>query len=535
MLSHINRIDIEFHSKCNRTCEWCPNSFIDRISEDKILDKDIYIKLLNDLKDNNFGTLEYNTNSKGPIISFLGYQDPMLQPDLLKEYVNIAREIFKDVDVDFITNTNGDLLTPDKLVDLHLSQLNIMDYDCKGRDWWKKQLKECKALKIKETDRIMQFVHAYINLIQVIPNWPEIYLLENRGGSLDPSKLSQNLKWKENAERREKRCIESIFYLNVYHNGDVTPCCHIRPDNPDHKDYILGNLHEKSIVDIFYGEKASYFRSIMGHSYNKDKFFEPCKNCHKYRSQHSFAMIFEENGVRYPYIELIYIDCIEDKEFDTYIKTMENWSNPQIELLNSFKPSMQFDKENFKELYENHCTNIRTLSSYYEYTYIDQTKYSTYGNYDNSDLIDDLSNSYINLSGFYLPFFGLSKMNKEKIFLFEGRKRYESIRYMANKKYYSDKEILCLSIDCHKESFNDYLLFPKEILNKLEGLNLEYSEYNDRYVKIQTSDPVNIFLILHILQEEITDKLKNNYDDIKDSVQPHPFINISKIGGVNLE
>ena len=74
MLSHINRIDIEFHSKCNRTCEWCPNSFLDRISEDKILDKNVYTKLLKDLKANNFGTMTYNTNSRGPIISFIGYE-----------------------------------------------------------------------------------------------------------------------------------------------------------------------------------------------------------------------------------------------------------------------------------------------------------------------------------------------------------------------------------------------------------------------------------------------------------------------------
>lgn len=536
MLRHINRIDIEFHSKCNRTCEWCPNSFLDRISEDKILDKEVYIKLLKDLKENNFGTMTYNTNSRGSVISFIGYEEPFLQIDLLKEYINIAKEIFDGINIDFIAHTNGDLITEDKLKNLPLSQLNIMDYDCRGEQYWKDKLSEMKCLLIKETDQLMTFVHSNVNVIQVFSNWPKKYFLENRGGSLDPSKLDNSLKWRNNAERREKRCIESIFYLNVYHNGDVTPCCHIRPDNPNHKDYIFGNLYDQSILDIFYSEKAVNFRNIMGHSRNKDIFFDPCKNCQKYRTQYPYSMTFEENGIRYPYIELVSIEPIEDEEFNNYIKTMEYWTDTQREIYSSFKPSIEFnDIEKFKIFYENHCTNLRALSYYYDYTYIDYPRLANHDHYDNSEVIDKLSDSYIHLAGFYLPFFGVSSLDKEKIFIFEGRKRYECLKYMVNKKFYTNKEILCFSIDEHKENFKRELLFPKEIIKLIEKLDLEYIDDSNDFIRIKTSNPINIFLILHIMQNEITNLIECHYEEIKNNIKPHPFINISKVGGVNFE
>jgi hypothetical protein len=56
LLSNIQRIDIEFHSKCNRFCDWCPNKFIDRHSEDRFLDLKVFKKLIEDLYNNGFGT-----------------------------------------------------------------------------------------------------------------------------------------------------------------------------------------------------------------------------------------------------------------------------------------------------------------------------------------------------------------------------------------------------------------------------------------------------------------------------------------------
>ena len=74
MLSHLHRIDIEFHSKCNRRCDWCPNKIFDRHSQDIVMDKELFTKLIQELYDNNFGinTKHYASNSGNAVISFLG-------------------------------------------------------------------------------------------------------------------------------------------------------------------------------------------------------------------------------------------------------------------------------------------------------------------------------------------------------------------------------------------------------------------------------------------------------------------------------
>ena len=53
MFSKIYKINLELFTSCNRTCEWCPNSLYKR--EKKFLDKTIFIKLIQDLYNNNLG------------------------------------------------------------------------------------------------------------------------------------------------------------------------------------------------------------------------------------------------------------------------------------------------------------------------------------------------------------------------------------------------------------------------------------------------------------------------------------------------
>ena len=96
MLSEIYRVDIEFHSKCNRQCEWCPNKFLDRHSTDEIFDKELFIKLMRDLYDNGFGKKSaYGSNFTQAIISFLGYQEPFLQPELSHQSARFYRKLLR--------------------------------------------------------------------------------------------------------------------------------------------------------------------------------------------------------------------------------------------------------------------------------------------------------------------------------------------------------------------------------------------------------------------------------------------------------
>ena len=54
MLNDFVFIEIEVFSYCNRKCWFCPNSFIDRRTENLIMPEEKYLNILQQLKDMNF-------------------------------------------------------------------------------------------------------------------------------------------------------------------------------------------------------------------------------------------------------------------------------------------------------------------------------------------------------------------------------------------------------------------------------------------------------------------------------------------------
>ena len=157
----------------------------------------------------------------------------------------------------------------------------IEDYDCKGLEYWKNKCYEFN-INIKHFDEFHIIgEHPNIQTVFIKLNWPKTVQLENRGGFFEPGDLPNYL-WKNNMELRTIPCAEPTYYLNISYDGSVMPCCHMRPDNPNHKEYILGNIKEQSIIDIYYSEKAQQFREQV-RTRDNNKLPEPCKRCHKYR------------------------------------------------------------------------------------------------------------------------------------------------------------------------------------------------------------------------------------------------------------
>lgn len=290
-LSHIRRIDIEIQSYCNRKCDWCPNKFLDRTFKEEMSDN-TYSTLLKQLKEANFGDSKLFHPVKNSeelligdtaILSFLGYQEPFSNIELLRKRLNEARNIF-DHKMCFVTNTNGDYLSKEALKDLLMTNISIQDYDCKGVDYWRNKFKELGVLEIDFDNKrqILYGISRYAESITVTLDWIDNMELENRGGSLNKDDMP-DYKWKKDMQPRTRPCAEPEYFMNIAYDGSVMPCCHLRPDNPNHKEYILGNIKDNNIVDIYYSEKAEDFREKL--RYENGDYPEPCKHCHKYRAE----------------------------------------------------------------------------------------------------------------------------------------------------------------------------------------------------------------------------------------------------------
>ena len=119
MINNIKVLEIEINSYCNRKCSWCPNISINREFSEN-LSFESYIKILEELRDNNFnGTISYSR-----------YNEPFADFELLQQYTSKAKEILPNVLL--VSNTNGDFLTKDKILNSNISELSIMDYDSLG-------------------------------------------------------------------------------------------------------------------------------------------------------------------------------------------------------------------------------------------------------------------------------------------------------------------------------------------------------------------------------------------------------------------
>ena len=560
MFSNIQRIDFEFHSLCNRSCEWCPNSFISR-GKENFLDLNVFKNIIQELYDNNFSTKYYYNGAfkTGAIISFLGYQEPLMQVDELKKYIKIIKDIFVDRNVVILTNSNGDLFSEENLQDLNLSILNIMDYDCQGKEYWKKKLKENKCILINDSGYILSAIHKNINLIQVTVDWPKNRSLENRGGSLDPSKLSEDLSWVNDCGIRDYPCPEASYYINITHDGYVMPCCHLRADNDNHKDYILGNVYENTLSDIFYGEKASNFRKIMTHS-NYKNYFPPCKNCHKkrkinfeFKDGEEFPRIIQRNAEKYEEKKLNKEEELSDSHI--YLRNRKTWSENQLRVWEQSKKyylrevfvngklypnsyyninNLWYDSQRAKDLYYYYTKNWEILANFYEYFYIDGPKANIVDDRGGisfskfSFTKDSLINEFLNNRGFYQPYLAYKEKNLGCATIVAGRHRLAALEHMKKNNMEIPIKTICYYLDSYDPNFEDWIYFPKDLYdNILKDLNLNVKEFNENYYLIQVSNAVDIWILMKILEKEVDFLIEYYFKDVmKDGITPSKYFNI---------
>lgn len=263
-------VEIELHNYCNRICNWCPNKlnstrrfFTHNISQDVILN------LITDLK-----RMKYEG-----YISFSRFNEPFAGCDFNDQifdemnayyYMDLIRRELPLCT--FVCNTNGDFLVGNGLIfdpiSRRIDELTIMNYDglseeeCRARliDWGADPEKIIKVNKGLYTE--------YNNNMKVLyANW-EDWNITNRGGILE-----------EYSKERECPCVEPWFFIGVNYDGTVSPCCNIRNDIPQHKDFILGNLKELSLKEMLNSAKMIKFKEQAYHPKTDLYEFNPCKYC----------------------------------------------------------------------------------------------------------------------------------------------------------------------------------------------------------------------------------------------------------------
>lgn len=271
MIKDLKLVEIELFSYCNRKCEWCPNSIIDRFTNNYILNKNILNKIIIELSHNNYSGA----------ISFSRYNEPMSHIDLLKDRIDFIKNYLPNVKL--ISNTNGDFISEENLKQLYIDELTIMDYDCIGLQQCINKLKNANV-HIREIK--YPYIYGKFDDIEILyfVDWIKFAKISNRGGILN--EYSKN--------NRTFKCEKPKRFIGINYDGTVSPCAEIRNDININKGYILGSLFDNSIEEILLKEKTIKFLNDCESAIFD--FNSPCYMC-----DHGIGRYCKEsgNGIRY--------------------------------------------------------------------------------------------------------------------------------------------------------------------------------------------------------------------------------------------
>ena len=240
MLNQIRLVEIELFSFCNRTCSFCPNSFIDRHTDNHLLDIHSFKKVIQELGEVNYSNY----------IAFSRYNEPLSHRAILEDRIKYIRKVLPEAKLEM--NTNGDY----DWKDIDVDELTIMDYD----------------YKMEEEELGIFFNETNPKSVRKM----RLGKINNRAGSLAIMEKYT----------RDFPCYEPNYFIGIDYTGDVVPCCNIRSDINNHKPYILGNIKANTLEDILNSKFATKFRRDV----NTLNFPDVCKSCSKEPGRYTSAI-----------------------------------------------------------------------------------------------------------------------------------------------------------------------------------------------------------------------------------------------------
>lgn len=212
------------------------------------------------------------------LLSLTGVGEPLLHKDIAS-MVKIAKKTGKFKKVEFISN--GSLLTPQLSERLIASGLDTLRISIQGIS--SKKYKEVSGVNIDFDNLIANIRYFYENkkqtklfvkvldialeknedklFYQLFSECSDRMFIEKVQPTYDGVEFTEGLECSEDRYGRniEKRqvCPLPFFMLGIFPNGDVQPCDNL------YRPVILGNIHTKTIVDMWHSKTLRNFWKLQ--------------------------------------------------------------------------------------------------------------------------------------------------------------------------------------------------------------------------------------------------------------------------------
>ncbi len=266
---NISTIEFETSSLCNRSCSYCPNPLFDRGPTNKIIDANIYRKVIDELVEINYDRA----------LHLHGYSEPLADRGILTR-IQYARTMLPLADIRIYTN--GDYLTKDYLCALYDAGLRniVMSIHPQPNEPYSlekaihriqataKRLGVRTNYEIRHNDTGVDSFLYYNDLRIYMYQRDYANVGENWGG-IFPGVGTHH-------KQRTAPCSLPINLFIIRYNGNVMPCCYLVDEYPAHRDYVCGNIITDSIFDIYSGAQLVSWRNALFNSKPKPY---PCDGC----------------------------------------------------------------------------------------------------------------------------------------------------------------------------------------------------------------------------------------------------------------
>ena len=267
--TYVELIEVETTSYCNRTCSFCPNSFIDRRSTQSTMPESAWEAILTGLR-----SVEYD----GTFV-WSRYSEPLSERRVI-DRIRQVREIAPSCRI--AINSNGDYLDAAYLRELEEAGLDRLFIDIYRPDADVYDLAvayEYHNKFLERVDRTSSVIGTTPELahridseeMEIVTHVRNIAAmkamdLSDRGGLIKIARKTT----------RVSPCYLPYKHLVIDWDGSIVICCQVRSDSPEHASAVVGKIGTNGVGLVDAYAKLSGWRRAL-RSYGPK--YGPCENC----------------------------------------------------------------------------------------------------------------------------------------------------------------------------------------------------------------------------------------------------------------
>jgi hypothetical protein len=266
---HVEQIEWETTSYCNRVCSFCPNSFLDRLSAKHTMPEVTWQAILDDLRAINYS---------GSVI-WSRYSEPLSERHIVERIRQVRRAAPQARICIF---SNGDYLDADYLQELEDAGLDYLWVDVyfpddenynaetavQFHDKFLKRIDRTATLFADDRELCYSVASKRTEIVTHVRNLAAMKAmnLSDRGGLIQLAAPTA----------RVAPCYMPYKNLIIDWDGSVMICCQVRSDSPAHRAAVVGKIgaHGVGLVEA-YVRLAGWRRALRGYGQKKG----PCATC----------------------------------------------------------------------------------------------------------------------------------------------------------------------------------------------------------------------------------------------------------------